>query len=271
MIHASNNDWMIDLPDELPLKRNYGSGVYRRRIVVKRLSPTITAAAMEDDQHALQLKLTHDSASIANISANWERHPFTGCAGASKALERLSGESIHSDIGELYKSANIREHCTHMFDVLAVAITQSTRNQIKRVYDVVIPDAVNNRQGAKVFCDGRLVIDWVVENLVIVEPEQFRGVGVLNGLTRWASDHLSPELREYVLVAQRGYFVSMGNRYETNQLLGTSQTTHGPPEGSCYASQPSRIASSFRVGEGRDFTSGTHSILQFIDDSIFGD
>lgn len=260
---------MRDKEPGFPLNADYGNGVFRRKIQLKKISETVTTAALEDLYHAFFLKLSHDDNRVISLEAQWHRHPFTACAGAAQAIEAVAGQLLSDSLLDLPQHLDPRQQCTHIFDTANLAITQSCRHEQTRLYEIEIPDTVDGQQHARLLQNGDCVLDWILEDGIIVAPEIFQGVATRKGFTSWALKNLPSEELEAVIVLQRGTFVSAGNVMDFSGLIGKAQTLSGPREAVCYASQPERIEQSVRQGAAKDYSDDAETMLTFVDENNF--
>src|SRR5688572_29147182 len=96
-------------------------GSYRRRVHLVAAERSVTAA-LEDDFHHFTMRVEHDGTVVTAVRAEALRHPFTTCPGAVDELEHLTGAPLSPSLIALQKYANVREHCTHLFELTSLAI-----------------------------------------------------------------------------------------------------------------------------------------------------
>ncbi|MBT8123599.1 MAG: DUF2889 domain-containing protein [Gammaproteobacteria bacterium] len=257
---------MNDKKPESPLNANYGNGVFRRKIQLKKISETVTTAVLEDFYHAFCLQLSHDKNQVISIEAHWYRRPFSACGGAAQAIEAVKGLSLSENLLDLPSHLDPRQQCTHIFDAANLAITHSCRDEQFRLYELEIPDMVEGQQNARLFQNGDCIINWNLEEGTIVAPEKFQGVSSRKGLTSWAARNLPPAQLEAVIVLQRGIFLSTGNAKDFTSLIGKAQSLSGPSNQVCYASQLKRIEQSVRLGAAKDYSNNAEAMLKFVDE-----
>lgn len=257
---------MSDKKPRYPLNTNYGKEVFHRKILLNKVTDTVTTAALEDSHHAFSMKLSHDKKNVISLKSRWHRRPFTACMGAVQAIEAVKGLSLSEDILDLPQHIDPRKQCTHIFDTANLAITHSCRDEHFRLYEIEIPDTVDGQQHARLFLNGDCVLDWKLDRGMIVAPEKFRGVKTHKGLTSWAVKNLPKEKLEAVMVLQRGIFLSRGNGVDLTSLIGKAQHLSGPSNAVCYASQPERLESSVRLGAANDYTDNEEAMLKFVDE-----
>ena len=67
------------------------------------------------------------------------RTPWTLCRGAVNVLDRLVGMPLSADPQAVYRHADGRAQCTHLFDLAGLAISHAARGIAERQYDVEVP------------------------------------------------------------------------------------------------------------------------------------
>lgn len=72
---------------------NYGSGVFRRRILLRSAGQRVIAE-LEDDNHAFRISMGHDGRVITEIESEFLRVPKSTCDGARDPLMVLVGSPL---------------------------------------------------------------------------------------------------------------------------------------------------------------------------------
>lgn len=230
----------------------YGSGAFVRCWAMRRLACGRLRVAMEDPFHAYALEIAHDDRQVTGLEAHWIRHPLSSCAGSAAALETLVGRPLVATLDEARKGLDFTAHCTHLFDSLCLGIVHAAAARPDRRYDVILPDAPDGAQRIHLAVDGavRLSLRLGPANTVS-EPDWLGGAPLMRGFNRWAKDRLSPEQVERVFMIQRSLFVSWGRKVDTARYEGLPARLAGPPEASCFGSQPHRYEGAVRLASAR--------------------
>lgn len=240
----------------------YGAGVYRRGVRLTSRQGEVLAE-LEDTHHGMRVVLQHDGLAVTGLRAETPRTPTTSCWGAGFALERLVGTPLGVSQADFYSSAAPSKHCTHLFDLAALALAHATRGEATRRYDVVVPD----ESGDGVFCtitrNGELVHRWLISGQTIREPQAFAGQPVLLGFISWAVKQFSGDELEAALVFQKGFFVSRARRRlfagATGRPIAANRSMHGV----CFAYQPERVDAGLHIDSTRDFSLNPEDVLTF--------
>lgn len=242
-------DPMADNPPGNPA---YGDGYFVRTTRFRRLGPGELEAVMEDGFHALAMILYHDDHALQRVTARWERHPLTSCAGAELAMQDLGGVPLVDDLRIRWLAAQPDQQCTHMFDTLRLAAVHAALGRADRRYDVVLPDTASDQQIIRLLVDGCADLEITVDaEFRVVEPSVYAGAPLLGGFARWAGERLSAVECEKMFLLQRGAFVGRGQKLDIAQFYDRPGALSGPPPASCFGSQPIRYETSRRLANAR--------------------
>lgn len=252
--------------DSSPYRPNpdYGTGVYRRGV---RLTgrPGEVLAEVEDTHHGMRVWLRHDGVSVTGMHAETPRTPTNSCSGASLALKRLVGTSLAITQAGLYSSAEPSTHCTHLFDLAALAIAHAHRGTSTRRYDIIVPDEQADGAVCTISCNGSVVHNWRIREGIIIAPQKFAEQVVLRGFIPWAARQFSGDELEAALVFQKGFFVSRARRRLYSAASGQSIATNLHMHGVCFAYQPERVEAGVHTDSTRDFSLTPDDVLAFLD------
>lgn len=247
---------------DFPVNPEYGEGCYRRRVLLLRRDEGCIEAALEDTNHAFALRVEHDRQRITAIRASAPRVPLDVCPGATAALQELVGTPLPGPTASLAATENPRQHCTHLFDLLDLALRHRHQEQPRRQLDVTIDDERDGVQAASVGCNGRETLSWQLRNGSIAAPARLAGQQLLGGgFGRWARQHLKTSELDAALLLQRGFLVAQARRYNLNATAGEGVTDDPIAAGVCYSFQPQRAAVAVRLPTVRDFSREPESLL----------
>lgn len=243
---------------------DYGSGVYRRRVrLVKQAQQVV--AELEDTTHAFRLVLSHDDGVVTAISAQPIRFPFDSCPGAVARLQPLVGCALATDAVALREILEPGQNCTHLYDLAQLALAHAVRPGRERIYDIVVPDELEQGTNVEVSCDNNTVHAWTVRSDYIVAPAEFAGKPLKRGFYHWASQAFSGDLLEAAIVLQRGYFVAQSRRQDYMNQGGRLALADNMPQGACYTYNAGVVEKAVHTaGMGRDFTDTAEQLLKFI-------
>lgn len=245
------------LADRFQPNPDYGSGIYRRRLRIKKTLDMVVADLL-DDYHEMACTLHHDGTHITRIGAYIQRAPFSTCPGASAATRELEGLPLSISRKALYGEGRARRNCTHIFDLIGFAISQALSERWITVLNFVVPDLSSNGSRVGVTQDGRTVLEWTVNSdEVILEPVEHSGRSLFGGFSHWAEANFSGFELELVLHLQKAIFVSRGRRYLIGDESENSIRDEPDRLGACFTfSEPQFSVAKPNADYVRDFTSG---------------
>jgi hypothetical protein len=251
----------------IPKWAEYGNGIYVRSLIISTHAYGCVNLAMEDIVHAFRITMNHGDGAIRGIDARWDRdrHPMSSCAGAGQTLENLVGLPLDGDLFSLARQTDPRQQCTHMFDMLCLAVQHAHLGLEDRRYDVLVPDALGTRSIATLHLNGREVLEFEFDDdLRLIRPAPCAGLSVLKGFMSWVRAHVPPPDQPLYFVMQKALFVSQAQKMDLASMGGLPGTLSGPPLGTCFGSQPHRYESSIRMHSLRRFDrNNLHDVLAF--------
>jgi hypothetical protein len=247
-----------DLPNSLtiyPRNPDYGSGAFRRRVALHGRQGAVFAT-LDDSAHSLWCRIAHDGRAVTGTDGGFDRQPTTICHGAVASLSDLIGLPLDIGLGDLYAGRSQERQCVHLFDLAALAIVHARRGQARRIYEAIIPDQVGGPVATQFLRDGDVVLEWTIEEGVIMAPAALAGRPTIGGFTRWAVETFTGDELEAMLVFQKAHHLSRMRR----RIIDGSARPLSPsprPDGACYAySRPQRDDAQSVVGHVRDFKNG---------------
>ncbi|MDB5432985.1 MAG: hypothetical protein JWP35_4101 [Caulobacter sp.] len=208
---------------------------------------------LEDSFHRFGVTVRHDGARITEVEARAGRYPWSTCPMAAVALKELTGMEITTDPTVLYRFADAREHCTHQFETLGLAVTQAARGDGERRYEAEVADEPGGPRRARLWTDGALVLDWTVVGGVIAPPSPQAGRRPSSFGSRGV-EGLPHDEAEALLILRRGDFLARGLTVDVDSFASAADYR---ADGICFSYQPERAAKALRVhGSHRDFQFG---------------
>lgn len=252
---------------EIPRWPGYGSGVYVRALAIATPAPGRVCLAMEDIVHAFQVTMTHVDGVITGIEAQWDtqRFPHTSCPGAAQHLQAMVGCPLGDDLFAVARQRDGREHCTHMFDMLCIAVQHAHQGLADRRYEVVVPDTLSGPQVATLRVNGEAVLVFEFDDdLCLLSPPACQGQSVLRGFMPWVRANVPAHDHVLYFFMQKALFVSRAQKLDLAAMAGLPATLSGPPSGACYGSQPGRFEHGVRTSSLRRLDPTTAGqLLQF--------
>lgn len=240
----------------------YGDGIYRRRIRLVARGDTVRAD-LEDDFHRFGVALRHDGERIVGARGESFRFPWATCPGASARIEELAGLPLLARAADLAAHTDVRLHCTHLYDLLALALAHAAAGRVRRQYDVAVPDRVERRTAPTLHRDGELLLAWRVEGHRVADPPPFSGL-VLRGRSflEWIYASLDADMAEAALVLRRACYIALGRGTDLDAVPSADRIT--PIAGaSCHSMQPGIAEHAHRIRNAtRDFTARPEALLR---------
>ena len=178
------------------------------------------------------------------------RHPTSLCPQAGLRLTELVGMALNASSAAALSHTDARQQCTHMIDLAGLAIAAAARDIGRRCYEAEAPDRVDGRSRPRLWCDGRLVLEWTIDKMTVVGPGPYAGRSLEAGFTAWTQAELDVDAAEAALVLRRACFISGGRGVD----LDSPGRTFGPA-GGCWVWQPEQAPQARRmVGSTLDFS-----------------
>ncbi|MDF8331662.1 hypothetical protein [Novosphingobium cyanobacteriorum] len=243
-----------ELHSNYPANPAFGTGVFRRRIRLDGRAGVVVVQ-LDDNCHAMWLRLEHDGARVKDVVGDLTRFPTTGCPSAPAGLRVLKDKPLNAPQAALYSGGGPVGTCTHMFDLAVLAMAHAQRDPGLRTWDVIVPDMVDGITTASVELDGRPLHRWRVEERLVIAPGlEADPQPLFHKFRPWAERHFSGDALEAALVLRMGLFVSRARFYITD-AREIPLTEMAMREGSCHAySRPQIESSHVLLGTVRDFS-----------------
>ncbi len=240
----------------VPLRADYGSGVYRRRIRLA-AEGRVVRGTLVDDFHDFSVRLEHDAVRVSKLEGAARRIPWATCPAAAVPLARLEGMPLTRSLRSIARHTDPRAQCTHLFDLASLAVTFAASGAASRFYELAVPDRVGARTQATLNRDGLSVLRWQIDGARIEDPPPFAGHSLAGGgFLEWVEATLDPELAEAAQVLRRAAVISYGRRFDFDRVPD-ARTFQNQAGGACFTFHPERVAEGLRiVGNVRDWTAG---------------
>lgn len=251
------------LDNLLALNPLYGQGCYRRRILLQRTDFSVVAE-LEDDYHGFRIAMAHDGRHITRIEAQSLRIPTTACLEAPALLHALVGRPLTPDRRQFRQASAPRLHCTHLHDLLWLAMAQACRTSITRLYDIQVPDVRAGVSRATVQLDGQEVLAWETNLDELSGPAEHAGKPLRDGFSRWVSADYCADQLEAAYVLQIAIMVARARQLDVEAMRAARTVPVKALIGACHAFQADVVARAYPVlGAVRDFSERPESLLHF--------
>ncbi|KCZ94268.1 DUF2889 domain-containing protein [Hyphomonas johnsonii] len=216
-------------------------GCFRRKIDLRTEADGAVVGWLEDDFHHVGLTLEHDGGRISAIRVISERLPFSSCPFAAANLQALVGQRMSTRCTDIGALVQMRQQCTHMFDLAGLAMAHCARNIGHRHYEAVIPDRdivaweAGKRRllgpgKAWLLCNGEEVLHWQLDRRQITGPENWAGQPLVEGF-RARTETMSLDEAEAASVLRRAIMVSSGRTLDPDLFTRASERGQS---GVCY-------------------------------------
>lgn len=253
-----------------------GSGVFRRHIRVT-TTPTEAHADVEDDFHRFGVDILHNGKNLLEVSGRELRTPWNTCRHAGGMLKLLNGAPLRDSPTDFSRQQDSRLHCTHMYELVALASGLILRGVPRRDFAAASPYPISLETHATLHRDGEEFLNWTIsrnpylkedyttayKHDMIIAPPPFAGHAVTR-LMPWAQENLDADTYEATYVLRRAIGLSTARFLD----LDTDEHLHprgmfAAKRGDCFTFQPEQEESTRRiVGSTLDFTDAPELLLQ---------
>jgi hypothetical protein len=229
-------------------------GRMHRKIDLKEWDENTVVGWLEDDFHHYGVTVIHDRKTVKGVRMAAIRVPWTACPEAAAPLQQLVGKPLVSRASNIGLHLQMRQQCTHVFDLAGLVLAHAAQGRIHRRYHVVVPDREilgympNGKriQGpAKITLrqDDEQVMWWNMEGRRIAGPEKYAGQTLDTGFRVW-TETMPEEEAEYCSIMRRAILVA-GGRVRNLDNATTAAAENNPPL--CHTFQPGIAPTALRV------------------------
>ena len=244
------------------MRGDLGSG-YWRRIHIEAVDDRTVVANMEDDFHRFRVTLEHGDGRVSSLKGEAIRYPWSACPGADSLLRRFEGLELFESCTALAGHDNPKSHCTHMFDLSALATPHARAGRTVRQYDAFIPDFVDRRSTPTLWRNGDKLLEWHTDRGTITGPAPFAGVSMTSGFVRWADGALDTETLEAAMVLRRAWDIGRARGRDLDHMETAAELLPFLPPAPCFTFQPDVVDRSKRMrGTARDFSADPDALLR---------
>lgn len=224
----------------------HAAGAFRRAIVIRGHGDRVVAD-LEDDFHRFGVTVTHDGHRVVRLEARAVRYPWATCLEAPAALAALEGTALSAHPAALFRQADPRLHCTHLFELAALALSQAARGDGARRFEAEVtdfqPGPPDGRHTARLFEDGVLVLEWRLAGDVITQPAEYAGRSAASFGSRALAD-FEPGQAERLMILRRAVQTARGRGMDVDAFPTAAAMGR---RADCYSLQPANAARARRV------------------------
>lgn len=247
-------------------------GKAHRAIDIRTVSEGEVAAWLEDDFHHFGVMIVHDGELVTDVSVATPRHPYTTCASAERPLHALIGAPLVERASDVGRWINMREQCTHVFDLAGLALAHAAAGRKHRRYQTTIDDrpivevhASGQRTlgsgRAVLLQDGVQVMAWDLDRYEITSPEAWAGQSLTKGF-RAKTETLALQSAEHATILRRSIMVAGGRSADRDAVLLPRENSKPAV---CHTYQPSqRTEAEWITDSVRDWSDAQDELLKDI-------
>lgn len=233
-----------------------------RRIILD-VTATQCRVAMEDEYHYFVLNLGHDGERITSVDSTSLRTPWTICPQAAGLLQAFVGQKMRQRIPVSLPEIDIKQQCTHQYDLLILALTHANRPG-RREYQAKITGALHETRHAELWLNDDKLLDWWLQGTSIHSNDEFDQQN-LRSIMPWAQETLGDQQLEALFVQRRAVMVASGKGVNLD-LIKNAGEIMDMRGGGCFAFQPERAEQAGRiVGNVREDVTGPEDLLAELD------
>lgn len=207
-------------------------------------------AMLEDDLHAMMVRIEHDGANVTSVTAVMDRAPWTTCPGAEDVLRTtFTGIRLAQVTAKREKQAN----CTHLHD-LAVLAACHAGDDAPIEYAIAITDPREGERILEIVMNGTMMYRWIEQDGILTAPEDVSGQSLLT-LRAWIAG-LAGDVQEAARMLQWAGLVAHSRPLsdaEKHAFL-----FHRP---SCFTMQPAVVGQARANAPAVDFSSSIRQPL----------
>lgn len=215
-------------------------------------------AALEDDFHAMAVRLIHRAGRIVRVEPMMHRAPWTTCPGARSVLrEAFEGLALDDAI----RVAGKTRHCTHLYDLASLAAAHASDPSASR-FDMAVSDPAAGEVHALCRLNGHDIFRFSHRDNVLVHPDDLAGVSLFDR-REWRG-RVGPARQEAARLLQWCAILAHGRQIPMHRQNDALRMP-----ANCYTFQPANALKALRVGEVVDFSASAPNPLQHFTGGVF--
>jgi hypothetical protein len=256
----------------LPVHFPSFNGQAHRAIDIRTVSESQVTTWLEDDFHHFGVTVFHDGGCVTDVDVVTPRHPYTTCASAGQSLRALVGAPLVERASDVGRWLNMREQCTHVFDLAGLAMAHAAAGRKHRRYQTTIDDravVAVHMSGQRTLGSGRAallqdgveVMIWDLDRYEITSPGTWAGQSLKQGF-RAKTETLALDSAEHAMILRRSIMVAGGRSADRDTVLLPRENTKPAV---CHTYQPTqRPQAEFITDSVRDWSNSQDELLKNI-------
>lgn len=249
-------------------------GVARRLIDLRCEDDSTAIGWLEDDFHHFGISISHSGGIIQDVRTRSPRSPYSTCPAAGAGLKALIGQPLIERGSDIGKMVQMRQQCTHMFDLAGLVLAQAFGNRPRRRYEAIITDRsiVQWEEGsrrllgpgrASLRLDSDTVLDWEIDRRAITGPQEWAGQSLIEGF-RERTEASDIEMGEYATILRRAIMIAGGRTFD----LDTFPTAGARGlKGMCYTFlDENRFGANRNMGSARNYEQSSAPMLAHVEE-----
>jgi hypothetical protein len=232
---------------DIPVRYPRFDGKAHRAIDILTTSDGEVVAWLEDDFHHFGVTVNHDGEAVTGVSMVTPRHPYSTCPSAAEPLRELIGAPLVKRASEVGRWIDMRQQCTHVFDLAGLALAHAAAGRTHRRYQTTIDDrhvVEVHSSGRRTLGSGRAVLlqdgvevlVWDLDRHEITGPDEWAGQSLNKGF-RARTETLALEPAEQATILRRAIMVAGGRSADRDAASLPRENTKPAV---CHTYQPSQ-------------------------------
>jgi hypothetical protein len=244
-------------------------GIFRRQLDIRSHDAHTVVGWLEDEFHHFGVTIEHDGGIIRDVRVAAPRHPWTTCAQAGTPLKALIGQPLAPHCCAIGAMLDLRRNCTHVADLASVVLAHAYaprppcryHGTVERL-DACVAGAPADLLRVTLRENDLVVLEWDMQEYLIVAPEPWAGRNILHGFRDWVEARGADGL-EHALVLRRVASVAFGRRIVLDHAATAADLGQGPV---CHSFQPEWRHIALRMPDTqRRFDSTPAAMLAYAD------
>ena len=231
-----------------PPNPDYGDGLVRRIVSLNNIDGCLVEAHLVDNYHEMRCRVRHNGSIVTGVDGEMIRFPTTACPGAPLVAAELAGLRLDAPTRELYNRTLVRRNCTHLFDIVVLAMKHALRKETARCYITEVPDEDCEPVEINIRSNNHMIHKWLVQRGNIIKPEILYGLPILEGFAKWSAQYFVGEELEAGLILSKACFIALIRRYQPEAGHGWPISANTQLIGACHAYSPGQVKTARLIG-----------------------
>ncbi|GGC27590.1 hypothetical protein GCM10011371_13960 [Novosphingobium marinum] len=213
--------------------------------------PDVTVGWLEDNYHHFGVTLRHEGGVVRAVSSRAVRFPWTTCGGATEVLHAVTGQPLLQRAQDLSRRLGVHDHCTHLFELAALAMSHAARSGPDLRYDASAYHDPKTPERHEVVLrqSGREVQSMEILDRRIAAPSAYAGHHLYEGFREWLAG-LPAEEADRLWILRRVFWLAEGYlQFKPGEVAADSGMG-----AVCYTFQPERRTIALASGTTLDLS-----------------